>query len=75
MTSAVRHDERSSLGKSAMPSGKVTRDCEKRPRRGDGASSGSYGGTVMGEGNPIRSLFIPPPATVRLLKTAIFGAF
>jgi hypothetical protein len=27
----------------------------KKPRRGDGASSGSYGGTMMGEGNPIRS--------------------
>jgi hypothetical protein len=27
----------------------------KKPRRGDGASLGSYGGTMMGEGNPIRS--------------------
>jgi hypothetical protein len=79
-------DERSSLGKSAVPSGKVTRDCEtlakeattqkrKRPRRGDGASSGSYGGTMMGEGNPIRYLFIAPPVADRLLKIGNFRAF
>ena len=33
---------------------------KKKPRRGDGASSGSFGGTMMGRENPSDALFLAP---------------
>jgi hypothetical protein len=47
---------------------------KKRPRRGDGASSGFLlGGNHDGEGRPIRCLFITPPAALAIINNRQFS--